>query len=67
MNNQTTEKPITSTATSYDIGDGSIATGFAGGNGTEEEPYLIKTASQLAYLSKGLAQIYICSIENILS
>jgi len=67
MNNQTTEKTMTSTAASFDIWDGSIATEFAGGNGTEEEPYLIKTASQLAYLSKGLAQIYICSIENILS
>ena len=31
--------------------DGTVATGFAGGEGTESSPYLIENASQLAYLS----------------
>jgi len=31
---------------------GSIATGFAGGTGTEADPYLISTGEQLAYLSQ---------------
>ncbi len=34
-----------------DVWDGSIATGFGGGSGTSSNPYLIKTASQLAYLA----------------
>lgn len=33
------------------VWDGSIADGFAGGNGTESNPYLIETPEQLAYLS----------------
>lgn len=36
---------------SYDVWDGSIATGFETGVGTLEDPYLISTGSQLAYLS----------------
>ena len=32
--------------------DGSIAEGFAGGSGTEADPYLISDGSQLAYLAK---------------
>jgi len=35
-----------------DIYDGSVATGFAAGDGSEENPYIIKTGSQLAYLAK---------------
>ena len=34
------------------IWDGSIATGFAGGSGTEEDPYLISDGSELAYLAQ---------------
>lgn len=34
-----------------DVWDGSIATGFASGTGTEADPYIIKTAAQLAYLA----------------
>ncbi|NLN45123.1 MAG: hypothetical protein GX153_00955, partial [Clostridiaceae bacterium] len=32
--------------------DGSIATVFAGGSGTEEEPYLISNGAELAYLAQ---------------
>lgn len=35
----------------FDVWDGSVASGFASGTGTKESPYLIKTASQLAYLA----------------
>jgi len=34
------------------VWDGSISTGFAGGSGTEDDPYLISTGAQLAYLAK---------------
>lgn len=36
------------------IWDGTAATGFAGGRGTEEKPYLIETAQQLAYLAQSI-------------
>ncbi|MCC8029703.1 MAG: hypothetical protein LIO75_07925 [Lachnospiraceae bacterium] len=39
------------TSSAADVWDGSVATGFAGGTGTEEDPYLIATGAQLAYLS----------------
>ena len=45
------EKLPTSSVPS-DSWDGTIATGFAGGNGTQSNPYLINTAEQLAYLAK---------------
>ena len=32
--------------------DGSIAAGFAGGSGTEDDPYLISNGSELAYLAQ---------------
>lgn len=35
-----------------DVWDGSIATGFAGGTGTFQDPYLISTGAQLAYLAE---------------
>lgn len=35
-----------------EIWDGTVAEGFAGGDGTEENPYLISNGSQLAYLMK---------------
>lgn len=35
-----------------DVWDGSIATGFAGGSGSENDPYLISTGAQLAYLAQ---------------
>ena len=34
------------------IWNGTVASGFASGTGTESDPYLIKTAEQLAYLAK---------------
>lgn len=34
------------------IWSGTVATGFAGGTGTETEPYLIATGEQLAYLAQ---------------
>ena len=35
-----------------DVWDGSIADGFSGGSGTAEDPYLISTGAQLAYLAR---------------
>ena len=35
-----------------EIWDGKIATSYAGGSGTETDPYIIETARQLAYLIK---------------
>ena len=35
-----------------DVWDGSVATEFAGGTGTADDPYIIKTGAQLAYLAK---------------
>lgn len=45
-------------AESTDVWDGSVATAFAGGEGTEENPYQIATAAQLAYFSE------LCSEKN---
>ena len=42
-----TENPMRS-----EIWDGSIATSFAGGSGTEEDPLLISNGSELAYLAQ---------------
>jgi len=39
-----------------DIWDGTTAYTFAGGKGTEEEPYLISTAEQLAYVATSVNQ-----------
>ena len=38
--------------TVVDVWDGSIDTGFAGGSGTESDPYLISTGAQLAFLAQ---------------
>lgn len=35
-----------------DIWDGTVAEGFAGGTGTQEDPYKIATGAQLAYLAQ---------------
>ncbi|MBO7273389.1 MAG: hypothetical protein J6V22_00895, partial [Clostridia bacterium] len=39
-----------------DVWDGTIANGFAGGSGTQEDPYLISKGSQLAYLAQVVNQ-----------
>lgn len=39
---------------SNDIWDGSVASGFARGTGTESDPYIIETAEQLAYLASSV-------------
>lgn len=44
--------PILKTVEISKIWDGKIATGYAGGSGTETDPYIIETARQLAYLIK---------------
>ncbi len=36
----------------YEYWDGSIATGFAEGSGTETDPYIISTGAELAFLAK---------------
>lgn len=38
--------------TNVSVWDGSVASGFAGGNGTAASPYRIASASQLAYLAQ---------------
>ena len=35
-----------------DVWDGSVATSFAGGTGTQDDPYLISDGAELAYLAK---------------
>ena len=44
------EPPVNPPSTPADVWDGSIASDFGGGSGTESDPYLIYTSSQLAYL-----------------
>ena len=41
-------------AADVDVWDGTIASGFAGGDGTEGNPYQISTGAQLAYLAKSV-------------
>ncbi|MGN0414711.1 MAG: hypothetical protein ACI4FX_04395 [Agathobacter sp.] len=41
-----------SAETTADVWDGSVASSFAGGSGTEEDPYQIATGAQLAYFAK---------------
>ena len=42
-----------SSSAAADVWDGTtVATAFSGGDGTEESPYIIKTASELAYMAK---------------
>ena len=43
--NEPEEEPI------FDLWDGSVANGFGGGSGTAQDPYLIYTGAQLAYLA----------------
>lgn len=43
--------PLAKPEKTYNVWDGSVATGYAGGHGTKTDPYLISDASQLAYLS----------------
>lgn len=38
--------------TTADVWNGSVASSFAGGSGTQEEPYQIATGAQLAYFAK---------------
>ena len=42
----------------FDVWDGSVASGFAGGIGTEDDPYVIETAEQLAYFAKAVNSSY---------
>ena len=47
---------MTTNAISYWVDDGNVATAFEGGIGTENDPYIIKTEAQLAYMAKVLAE-----------
>lgn len=53
------------------VWDGSVASGFESGSGTEWDPYIIKTAPQLAYLAQSVNSgatycgKYICLISDI--
>ena len=42
------------TQSEADTWDGTVAEGFASGDGTEENPYIIETAEQLAYFAKAV-------------
>ncbi|MCD8006003.1 MAG: hypothetical protein LUF29_03370, partial [Oscillospiraceae bacterium] len=60
----------TATAASADTWDGSVATAFAGGSGTETDPYQIATGAQLAYLASlinGSSNSTYCSCYYILT
>ncbi len=46
--------PISTLAVESDIWDGTVASGFASGSGTEADPYIIKTPEQLAYLASSV-------------
>ena len=46
------QEVIPALAPPADVWNGSVATEFAGGSGTESDPYLISTGAQLAYLAK---------------
>lgn len=48
----TAEQSSAQPTVGYDVWDGSVATEFAGGSGTQEDPYIIETAAQLAFLSE---------------
>lgn len=50
---------VLSTTAGGEAWDGTAATEFAGGTGTEMDPYLISTAEQLAYLSES-----VCNGDN---
>ena len=50
------------------VWDGTIATGYGGGNGTESDPYLITSAAELAYLqsqasSSHLTNYYLQTVD----
>jgi uncharacterized repeat protein (TIGR02543 family) len=45
-------KPANAAAGQIEIWDGSVASGFAGGTGTVNDPYLISNGAQLAYLAQ---------------
>ncbi len=52
-----------------EIWDGSIATSFASGTGTSDDPYIIETAAQLAYMvtsSPTFAQKYVKLVNDII-
>lgn len=51
FNGLTAQQSITVTESPKDIWDGTVATGFASGNGTEKDPYIISNAAELAYLA----------------
>ncbi len=55
---------ITASVTPGDMWDGSIASGFAGGSGTQNDPYKISTGEQLAYLSYLINSSYASSYNT---
>ena len=53
-----------SAETTTDAWDGTVATGFAGGDGSEANPYKIANAGQLAYLAKSMWDAYATGTES---
>ena len=46
---------VLGSSASSEVWDGSVATSFESGNGTEADPYVIKNGAQLAYLAQQVA------------
>ncbi len=44
--------PFSAVSAAGEVWDGSVASSFASGSGTENDPYIITTGAELAYLSK---------------
>ncbi len=66
----TTTVVTTVSTVAADTWDGSIATSFAGGSGTEDDPYQIATGAQIAYLAtliNGSSNSTYCSCYYILT
>jgi len=49
--NKNIDHVINVTYKKADVWDGSVATSYAGGRGTKDDPYLISTGAELAYMS----------------
>ncbi len=52
------EKSPPKRSADYSVWDGTVADGFARGKGTQEEPFIIETAEQFAYMAKSANDEY---------
>ena len=56
--------PVLGWEAGIDVWDGTTASGFGGGDGSENNPYIIATGSQLAYLAKSMWDAYASGTES---